>query len=53
MDEKLTRGPAGRLLQRAAEVDRLGKQGKSVREIAALLNVSQRTVRRDRVLLKS
>ena len=41
-----------RLLQRAIEVDALHKQGKTLKEIAALLNVSQRTIRRDKDLLK-
>ena len=41
-----------RLLQRAIEVNALHKQGKSLNEIAALLKVSQRTVRRDMDLLK-
>jgi DNA-binding CsgD family transcriptional regulator len=41
-----------RLLQRAIEVNALYKQGKSLNEIAALLKVSQRTVRRDMDLLK-
>jgi hypothetical protein len=41
-----------RLLHRAIEVDTLHKQGKSLTEIAALLKVSQRTVRRDMDLLK-
>lgn len=41
-----------RLLQRAIEVNVLHKQGKSLAEIAALLHVSQRTIRRDMDLMK-
>jgi hypothetical protein len=41
-----------RLLHRAIEVDTLHKQGRSLPEIAAILKVSQRTVRRDMDLLK-
>ena len=53
MDPKPPRKLDTRLLQRAIEVDRLGKQGKTVRQIAACLNISPRTVRRARSLLKS
>jgi len=41
-----------RLLHRAIEVDTLHKQGKSLKEIAICLCVSQRTVRRDMDLFK-
>jgi DNA-binding NarL/FixJ family response regulator len=41
-----------RLLQRAAEVDKLRRQGKSIKDISLRLKVSERTVRRSLDLLK-
>ena len=41
-----------RLLQRAAEVDKQRKQGKSIKDISLRLKVSERTVRRSLDLLK-
>ncbi len=52
MDEIPTVNQHVRLLHRAVEVDRLRKQGKSIKEIATRLKVSQRTVRRAIDLLK-